>query len=154
MTETRYKPFWSQQTVQAQPPARKLPDGPIADVLQYVPEDVPFSLSAHQINVLNEALARRRRQRTHAIDWRGRINWFGKRFYVSLLGGPELRFPTDGTREFCAQRFGLRVGSILGVYMLAAAVVLPAILIAYLVKSFAGIDIFDGPSVLHGLMFK
>lgn len=153
MAETHYKPFWSHEAA-VTPAPRQLPKGPIAEVLHYVPDDVPFSLSAHQIDVLNEALARRRRQRKHAIDYRGRINWFGKRYYVSLLAGPELRWPTDGTREFCPQRFALKVGSITGLYMLAAALVLPILLLAYLLKSFAGIDLLDGPSLLHELFFK
>lgn len=154
MAEALYKPFWSREATQTRPVSRPLPPGPIAEVLQYVPDDVPFELSAHQIDVLNEALGRRRRARKHVIDYRGRLNWFGKRFYLTMLAGPEMRWPSDGTREFCPQKFALKVGSAVGLYMMAAGLLLPAIVILYFLKALAGVDLLEGPSLIHDMLIE
>lgn len=151
MAEALYKPFWA--STPAPRPPKALPQGPIGEILRYVPDAVALDLSTHQIAVLNEALARRRRQKRHAIDYRGAIPWFGRRFYFSFLAGPEGRQRQDQARKFSPRRMIIKVGSLMGLYLAVAAMAFPAILVLYFIKTLAGIDLFEGHSVLHNFIF-
>lgn len=150
MAEAAYKPFWARQTTVSV--TDNLPDGPIADVLRYVPSSVALDLTEHQIAVLNEALARRRQQKRHSIDYRGTLNWLGRRYYVSLFAGPEVR--TTAHESWFSPRRLIREG--LGLASIGAgSVVATGLFIVglYLVKSLAGINLLDGPSFMHEFFF-
>lgn len=131
-----------------------MPDGPLKDVLRYVPQNVAIELSPHQIAVLNEAMTRRRRIKNHAFDYRGRIRWFGKRYYVAILAGPETRVVIGGKPVLTPRRMIIKVGNFVGLYVLLAATAFPVVLFLYFLKSLAGIDLFEGPSPLHDLFWK
>lgn len=151
MTEALYKPFWALRP--AEQASGTQPQGPISEILRYVPDVVALDLDAHQVAVLNEALARRRRQKRHAIDYRGVVPWFGRRYYFSFLAGPEGRQRHEGARKFSPRRMIIKVGSLMGLYLALAAMAFPVILLLYFVKTLAGIDLFEGHSVLHGFIF-
>jgi len=99
-------------------------------------------------------MTRRRRLKNHSIDYSATINWFGKRYYLSVVGGPESRSLPLGKLNFCTRRLIPMVGHVLGIYILVAAMVVPLILLLYFVKSVLAVDFFDGPSLLHGLFFS
>lgn len=150
MAEALYKPFWAAEAVAPAP--TPLPDGPLADVLRFVPQSVPLDLSEHQIAVLNQALARRRRHKKHSIDYRGGLRWFGRHYYFSFLAGPEGR-RLHARERLSPRRLIIKVGSIVGMYMLLAAMAFPLLLALYFIKTLAGIDLFEGHSVLHNFIF-
>lgn len=120
-----------------------------------IPPDIRAALSADQIARLTALLPAPRR---HAAAWRASSRLFGRRFYLAVLTGREGRTPRRVRADRQAMSFGQLVFRIFAVAFWITAVCLVAVLAGivaiYLVKSYLGIDLMDGPSPLHRFFFN
>jgi len=94
---------------------------------------------------------------THSFAYRLSSSIFGKRFYVALFIGPEQR--SEERLELEEQR-GSLLGFFFDVSTMAFLIVFAlifvtgaSVVIAYLIKTAAGIDLFEGPSIFHAFFF-
>lgn len=97
---------------------------------------------------------RAKRNTRHIIDHRASISLFGHRYYIRFLLGPEAR----SVRRL-KDEGQISLTNAVAIILTVAWLALPmfALIIGlglYLVKSFLGIDFFDGPSFLHPLIFE
>ena len=89
----------------------------------------------------------------HVIAYRASTRFLGQEIYLALFSGAERRAPdrleqTRQKRSLIYLLFHLTMGCLTLLALLAGAAV-----VLYLVKSFLGIDLFDGPSFLHEYVF-
>ena len=127
--------------------------GPVRRPFQYervlakLPPAVRDSLTPQQLECISDALIPDPPR--HAIDYRTSIPFFGRRFYVTLLVGRERR-----SLERLAREAQLRARHVAIVYsvllmLVSCASFLAFVLVGYVLKSAMGIDLTDGPSLLH-----
>lgn len=94
-------------------------------------------------------------QAEHAITYRVSTSFLGHRIYLALFSGAERRVPKRVARQKRTPLY-LLMNLVIGCLTLLAmvmAVLIWAAIVLYLVKSWLGIDIFDGPSFLHEYVF-
>ena len=102
-------------------------DAKLNNLLEELPSDIANSLSAKQLGVLAELMAKHQGWgRKHRVDLRMRFGLGGSRFYTVLLAGPEAR-PYD-RRSYETSR----VEQWLTMLILAGLVVLQAIAWRYM----------------------
>ena len=116
-------------------------------MLAKLPPAVRDSLSQQQLDCISDALIPDPPR--HAIDYRASIPFFGRRFYVTLLVGRERR-----SLERLAREAQLRARHVAIVYsvllmLVSCAAFFAFVLLGYLLKSAMGLDLTDGPSLLH-----
>jgi len=89
----------------------------------------------------------------HVIDHRASIRLLGRRYYIRLLVGPEsrnaLRLSDEGQISLAKAVAIMLMIAWLALPMVAFIIVLGL----YALKSFIGIDLFDGSSFLHPLFY-
>ena len=120
-----------------------------------IPADIRAALTPQQITRLERLLALP--APGHTIDYRVSTALLGRRFYLALFSGRELRSPRrvsdDGQqRGFMDFLFEAVLLCLAGVF-LVCLLALSGLVTLYLVKSALGIDLFEGPSVLHRFFF-
>lgn len=116
-------------------------------MLAKLPPAVWDSLTTQQLDCISDALIPDPPR--HAIDYRASIPFFGRRFYVTLLVGRERRSQERLARE--AQLRARHVAIVYSVLLMFVSCVsfLAFVLAGYVLKSAMGIDLTDGPSLLH-----
>jgi hypothetical protein len=122
-----------------------------------IPDDIRAALTDDQITRLSALMTPPSAAGTHTIAYRVSTWLFGQRIYVALLTGLEARSPGRVRRDgqnMSGLAFLLRVVLVCGWITLAAATLaLAGVVTLYLAKSFAGIDLMEGPSLFHGWFF-
>ncbi|HMN39033.1 MAG TPA: hypothetical protein PKD49_15155 [Hyphomicrobium sp.] len=121
-------------------------------MLARLPPGVRDSLTHQQLDCISDALIPDPPR--HAIDYRASIPFFGRRFYVTLLVGRERR-----SLERLAREAQLRASHTAIVYsilllLLICGSFLGFVLLGYVLKSVLGVDLTDGPSMLHFLFYE
>ncbi len=116
-------------------------------MLAKLPPAVRDSLTPQQLDCISDALIPDPPR--HAFDYRASIPFFGRRFYVTLLVGRERR-----SLERLAREAQLRARHVAIVYsvllmLVSCASFFAFVLLGYVLKSAMGIDLTDGPSLLH-----
>ena len=120
-----------------------------------IPADIRAQLSPDQFTRLMQSLPPR--PGAHVVDYRVSTSMFGRGFYIALVGGrekrPLRRLRTEGLkRALPAVLF--EVGTVcLAIATMVCLLVGVSVVGAYIVKSAMGIDLIDGPSVLHDFFY-
>lgn len=93
----------------------------------------------------------------HRVAYRASSSLFGRRFYLAFFMGTERRSTERLEREGQVQPFTrlflFLVGLAWLVFWLTVIALGLGVIAAYLVKSAAGINLFEGPSFLHPYFF-
>ncbi|MCB1485807.1 MAG: hypothetical protein KDJ17_13050 [Hyphomicrobiaceae bacterium] len=152
--ETASRPHWI--TLEGQPlrqvsrPAFRRPFQ-FERMLAKLPPYVRNSLTKQQLDCISDALIPDPPQ--HTIDYRASIPLFGRRFYVALMAGRERRSLARLAQE--GQSRARRVAGLYAVIMLllVGAAFVACVLLGYVVKSALGVDLIEGPSILHQYVF-
>lgn len=120
-------------------------------VLARLPEVVRAKLNEDDRAALARALKMPEAQ--HLVDFRASTRIFNKRHYVRLMVGEEKR-NVDRLRQEKQISLvkTLMLIAVIGWALTTLTVVVGGVIL-YLLKSLAGVDIFDGPSFLHALFF-
>jgi len=116
-----------------------------------LPPGIRDMLSEEQLQALNRAMEPP--PAAHWVDFQASTRLFRRGVYVRLLIGEERR---SRARLRAEQQISLGKTLLLGAiaaWMLVTAAILALAAIAYLVKSFAGVDLMDGDSPLHRYFF-
>ena len=119
-------------------------------ILAEVPEEVRATFSEVQLAAL--ARSWRVHATRHIVDYRVSVPLpFGKRYYVALLVGRERRNIERLQRE--GQSETMRIAVLFSVLTAISAGLLlfGMFCTVYLIKSYSGINLFDGESPLHPL---
>lgn len=116
-----------------------------------IPQDIWLTLDKEQQHTLFSAL--RVNSNNHLFSVRSSIRLPGQRYYLTVFFGRERR-NLDRLREegqLDPDEVSMAYIIIFAVAFFASIIVVAVGL--YAIKSFLGIDIFDGPSPLHGMFF-
>ncbi len=120
-----------------------------------IPADIRAALTPQQITRLERMLAIP--TPGHMIDYRVSTALLGRRFYLALFSGRELRSPrrvtADGQHRGFMDFLFEAILLCLVVTCLVCLLALAGLVTLYLVKSALGIDLLEGPSVLHRFFF-
>lgn len=111
------------------------------------------SFTNEQIAGLNAALVNAD-TRYHAVDFRTSISFLGIPFYITLLMGRERRSRARLAQEGQTQVHKIAIAHIVLTLVMGLSCLAAIACILYLVKSAAGIDLFDGHFALHELFFE
>lgn len=127
----------------------KSPEGPFAygRMLRRLPAAIRESLTQDQLDAISDALVPD--APTHVIDYRVSIPFFGRRFYITLLAGRERRSLERLAREAQLRAKHIAIFYSIILLFLGCVSVIGLVLLGYLTKSALGIDLMDGPSILH-----
>ncbi len=145
-----FEPIWDGTSASAE--AIKIDAHPtFSRILSKLPQRTRSSFTPLQLSALSEAT--RPPPANHKIDYRVSLSFLGRRYYLTLLIGRERR---NLERLRAEGQLGLRRASI--IYFLATWLGLSILFMAlfaylYFVKSLFGVDVFKGPSLLHGIVF-
>ncbi|MGH1418941.1 MAG: hypothetical protein ACRBCJ_08805 [Hyphomicrobiaceae bacterium] len=121
-------------------------------LLQNIPENVRYSFTTDQLAGLSAANLTP--QTSHFVDYCASIPWFGRRFYIRMLLGTERR---NRTRLRSEGQISLPKTSILFfaiIFIVSSLALFGSVIVLYLIKSTMGINLLDGPSVLHPIFFS
>lgn len=124
---------------------------PFRRLILSLPAHVRATLTADQLDALS--LATRPQQAPHQFQYRISFPFLWRRYYLALFFGRERRSLSRLLREgqISAQRTSIVM--LAGLSLLVGVSVLTTLASLYLAKSLLGIDLIDGPSVLHGLFY-
>jgi len=115
-------------------------DPNIQSLLARMPSDeVKNSFSTDQLENLKIAVGARD-WKTHPVDIRFTLPFFGKRYYVVFIAG-------KSKRSGRLQKLLLRRAEILFISLFVLGFIFVAIVVLYLLKSALGINLFDGFSL-------
>lgn len=120
-------------------------------LLSGLPPEVAATLSATQLTFL--AIAVKGLKTHHLVEYRVSVPIGRKRYYATFYFGPERRSRERLEREGQTQLASVSLFYFVVLIAITGAATLAAGALLYVVKSALGIDLFDGPSVLHGLFF-
>lgn len=120
-------------------------------MMDRLPAAVRVTLTPMQLDAISDALVPEPKR--HVIDYRISLPLFGRRYYLTILAGPERRSVDRLARE--AQVRARRTATFYAVALvIAACVAFVALVVAgYVAKSALGVDVLDGPSMLHQFVF-
>lgn len=125
---------------------------PLQRLLLRLPQDLAASFSKVQLAALDKAL--KAEQAPHIINFQTSLPMVGGRHYLTVFFGRERRnnsrLAAEGKLRPLAQLAGYGLVLWIGFSLLAAT----GIILLYLLKCMLGIDLFPGPSSLHGLIFR
>lgn len=119
-------------------PVREEPN--VQYMLERMPKKVANSFSDEQLAHLNTALAGRK-WGNHKLDFRGTVSFFKSRFYIVILAGKDKR---ELTRE--EARAGKTLIA-LGTMLFISVSTLLGLFLLYVLKSWLGINLFEGFSL-------
>lgn len=117
-----------------------------------LPVVVRSTFTRDQLAALAHGLSLERAK--HLVDYRASIRCVGQAYYLRVLIGPEKR---DRSRLQREGQVGIgKVAALLLVtgWLTMAAIAAVAAIALYVLKSLLGIDLLDGPSILHDLFFN
>ena len=134
----------------------RIPLGAPADITHLVakvPDDIRAALSPPQVAHLVCML----RSKEHVVTYQISTNFLGEQIYLAVFAGPEDRAPARLRRErqyrsFLSLLVKFGLGSIVPA-ILTVAGLMAGVLVLYLVKSWLHIDLLEGHSLLHDLVF-
>ena len=89
----------------------------------------------------------------HMVQYRASLKLLFKRYYLTVFFGEESRSLERLRGEGQLSILRRLAGYYLMMSMLAAAIIIGGVFILYVIKSICGIDLTEGPSILHGLFF-
>lgn len=125
---------------------------PLQRVLRRLPPGLLSSFTTVQLGALDWAL--RADQAPHLINFQVSLPMLGGRHYLTIFFGRERRnagrLAEEGKMRPLAQLAGYGLVIWLGLSLLAAT----GLVLLYILKCMLGIDLFPGPSSLHGLIFR
>ncbi|MBB1281427.1 3-phosphoshikimate 1-carboxyvinyltransferase [Pseudoalteromonas sp. SG45-1] len=104
-----------------------------------MPKNIQETFTDEQLMYLKVAIGARQWGK-HSVDFRGVLSFFRYRYYIVFLGGRNRRVLSEGSKK---------ISLLLKVFftsVLALLLLLSFTLIAYLIKSALGIDLFEGYS--------
>lgn len=120
-----------------------------------VPADMRARLTPEQAARLEHMLATR--STAHAFDYRASTSFLGRRFYLAVLAGAEARSSSRLDQEGLSRRLPSVLFDVamfcLGTSVLICLATGIAVVWAYVAKSALGIDLTEGPSFLHDLLY-
>ena len=116
-------------------------------ILRGIPGDIQEALTPEQI--LRLLWAVKPVPTKHGLALRASFRFFAKRYYLACFGGEDCRnverLRAEGQLD--AVPVGITLFLLLG--LIAIYGIFPLVILLYLVKSWLGINFFDGPSALH-----
>ena len=133
-------------------PAGIVPSGLFAAFLAKLPNDVRASLTDTQLSCISKALSATKGQ--HLIEYRASLPFFGHRYYLTVFFGPERRSLSRLVEEGQTDIHVITYAYVVILFLLVGGMTLSLVFLFYLAKSALGIDLFDGPSSLHDLLFS
>lgn len=120
-----------------------------------IPADIRACLSSEQIGRLTIMLTPP--QARHSYTYRASTSWFGERFYLAIFMGREQRRPDRLDQEDCERSLLALLMNIASIALVISVLLIfligAAFVLAYLLKSAAGIDLFEEHSFLHHFFF-
>ena len=119
-------------------PVREEPN--VQHILERMPKSVADSFNDEQLSHLNTALAGRR-WGNHKVDVRGTVSFLRSRYYFVLLAGKDKRDLSRTERRIGRIAMAVTVATFLSVSLLFGLVLL------YILKSWLGINLFEGFSL-------
>ena len=123
----------------------------VGDVVRALPPDLVDQLTVDDIERIIAAMGQSRAR--HLIDYRLSVPLGSRRFYFRLLCGRERRKISRLIAEGQTNPWlVIATAALIFWFMMTVSLAL-IVVILYVVKSALGIDLFAGPSVLHGLFF-
>ncbi len=90
----------------------------------------------------------------HWVDYRVSIPWIGGGFYVRLFMGKERRNRSRLDAEGQVSLPKTSIALIFFLWALCCLAMFGSVILLYLIKSTIGIDLFNGPSILHPFFYN
>ena len=112
-------------------------------VIRRIDPDVMASLTHDQREAIVEAVSSSRPLNRHPIDFRGIAPLFFANYYYVFLMGRDKRYGTQTKEATRRQGTALAGGAVFFLFAISPILVL-ALIVLYLLKSFAGIDLVQG----------
>ncbi len=131
-----------------------VPSQDLTQLITALPLHARATFTSEQLAALDVAVARTRpRRNRHGFDYRVSLPLLGRRYYFVFLAGRERRSLSRirGDGENTTWRLSMAYAMMMSAIAMGGLVV--AVLLLYVVKSMAGIDLFDEHSFLHGLFY-
>lgn len=125
------------------------------EISSRIPPDIRAQLSHTQLHQLTRLIAPPVAQ--HSFTYRASTAWFGQNFYLAIFMGQEQRRPDRLDGEDCERSLFALLMSVISFALVIAVVVVfligASFVVAYLLKSALGIDLFQEHSFLHPYFF-
>ena len=117
-----------------------------------LPADVRVSFSPAQLLALDNAIVASRAP--HLLNFQVSLPMVGGRHYLAVFFGREKRNPERLRSEGKLKPLSQLLGYGLVVWIVMSLLAATGLVLLYLVKCMLGVDLFPGPSALHGLIFR
>jgi hypothetical protein len=121
-------------------------------IMGRIPSCLQNTFSYDQLFVL--AQATKPPPTRHWLDYRASIPFFGARYYITLFCGKERRQLERIKLEGQASVGKASLAYIILAWGFFSLLIAAFIVAAYVAKSVMGIDLLEGPSAFHGLIFS
>ncbi len=112
-------------------------------VYQSIDADVRATLTPRQVDAIEKAIRANKPYQKHPIDLRGTFPLFFLKLYFVILIGRDRRLPTRN-KEAARRRNAVLGSALMSVYVMISLLLPVALVLLYLVKSIAGIDLIEG----------
>ncbi len=116
-----------------------------------LPAGVAATLSTEQLRALSAAT--QPAPSHHRIEYRVSVGLFRRRYYLTVFAGRDRRTLERLRREGQISTRAMSIAATVAVCLIAGCGTLLLLMAGYVLKSSLGIDLFEGPSVLHDLLF-
>lgn len=120
-------------------------------LIEALPGHIRSSLTSEQLEALS--FASRPQASPHLVNVRVSIPLLWRRYYFACFIGRERRSLSRLVREGQVGAFPTSTAMLVLLSLLVGAATMGLLALLYLAKSVLGIDLFDDPSILHGLFF-
>ncbi|MFV0367828.1 MAG: hypothetical protein ACK5KM_05165 [Hyphomicrobiaceae bacterium] len=131
------------------------PTAELTNLLDGIPPAVKNKFTYNHLAALEVALVKSRPvSRKHPLDYRVSLPFFGKRYYFVFLGGTERRNKKRIERDGQNAPWRLTTAYFIIVTLLVSVGLSALILGLYALKSLMGIDLFEGHSFMHGIIYS
>lgn len=150
-TQAFYSPLWSGVAQSSALPIGVDYHPGFVRLLNQIPKPLRAMFTAEQFGVLSRATATPAAR--HLVDYRVSIPFFGRRFYAVVLFGRERRDLQRLGNEGQLSSWRVQIAYYALIVGVAGVFTLFTIIALYVAKSALGIDLSDGPSVLHGWVY-
>ncbi|MFM9939065.1 MAG: hypothetical protein ACKVP7_06180 [Hyphomicrobiaceae bacterium] len=129
-----------------------VPHGPYRRLLASLPPDVLASLSPTQLAAIADGM--QQPPSPHLLAFNVSLPMLGGRHYLTVLFGREQRDRTRLAREGKLRPLAQLLGYGLVLWIALSLLAATGLVLLYVLKCLLGIDLFPGPSALHGLIFR
>jgi hypothetical protein len=127
----------------------------LARLFARIPAHIRATFSGDQIEALGRAALNE--HSNHALAMRRTVPLLGGRYYLAVFVGRDRRRKLSSIERFILRgmkdSWSRRTFATLGLIVLAGIIVLGSICVTYLLKTALGINLLDGPSILHNLLY-